>query len=135
MSPSARPDEAENAVRSFGRRHSWWRFAAPAVLVLLEEEPTHGYALLDRLPGLVPRSVRRADAGTLYRFLHTLEAEGFVRSTWSLPRSGPPRRVYSVTDAGRRELARWRGEIEREIAALQGLLARSSPAPPAPPAG
>lgn len=132
MSPGARPGEAENAARSFGRRHSWWRFTGAAVLVLLEEEPSHGYGLMDRLPELVPRSVRRSDAGTLYRFLHALEAEGFVRSTWSLPRSGPPRRVYSVTEAGHQELAWWRGEIEREIDALQGLLVRPPPSPTPP---
>lgn len=135
MPRPSRPNQTDNTARSFGRRQSWWRFTAPAVLALLEEKPSHGYELMDRLPGVVPPSVRRADAGTLYRFLRTIEAEGLVRSSWSLPVSGPPRRVYSVTDAGRHEIARWRGEVEREIEALQGLLDASRAAPPQRAAG
>jgi PadR family transcriptional regulator PadR len=92
-------------------------------LVLLQEAPAHGYELMDRLPTLLPRSVRGPDAGTFYKFLRALEAEGIVTSSWFAPESGPPRRVYSLTDVGRMEFDWWSREVERELEALEGLLA------------
>jgi PadR family transcriptional regulator PadR len=127
--------QGDGAARSFGRRQGWWRFTAPAVLVLLQEAPAHGYELMDRLSGVLPRQTRRPDAGTFYKFLRTLEAEGLVTSSWFAPESGPPRRVYSLTDAARTEFVWWSAEVERELVALEGLsvACRAAAQPAGPP--
>lgn len=44
------------------------------------------------------------DGPTLYRALRALEEDGVVRSQWELGVTGPERKVYSITESGRREL-------------------------------
>ena len=94
------------------------RFVEPAVLLLLRERPAHGYELLDRIAELAGESI---DMGNLYRVLRALEEESLVRSEWHGEGSGPARRSYELTDAGRTLLDSWAvslGETERRIGAF-----------------
>ncbi|MFF5423070.1 MULTISPECIES: helix-turn-helix transcriptional regulator [unclassified Streptomyces] len=82
------------------------------LLKLLDEAPRHGYEVIrlleERFQGLYAPS-----AGTVYPRLAKLEAEGLVTHA-----SEGGRKVYSITDAGRAELAARRAELddlEREI--------------------
>jgi DNA-binding PadR family transcriptional regulator len=82
------------------------------LLVLLEEAPRHGYEVIrlleERFQGLYAPS-----AGTVYPRLAKLEQEGLVTHT-----TEGGRKVYSLTDAGRAELAARQEELadlEREI--------------------
>ena len=84
-------------------------FLRPAILLLLREEPAHGYDLIERL---VPFGFERSDPGRLYRALRALEQDGFVRSAWEPSQAGPDRRIYEITRAGGEEL-------HREVAALE----------------
>lgn len=70
----------------------------PGVLLLLSEEPSHGYRLLEKLgrDGLY-----RGPRGVLYRALRSMEREGLLVSRWSDSGLGPPRRVYEATARGR----------------------------------
>ncbi|MFK0114342.1 helix-turn-helix transcriptional regulator [Streptomyces sp. NPDC090994] len=69
------------------------------LLKLLDEAPRHGYEVIrlleERFQGLYAPS-----AGTVYPRLAKLEAEGLVTHT-----TEGGRKVYSITDAGRAELA------------------------------
>jgi PadR family transcriptional regulator PadR len=87
------------------------RFAEPAVLLLLREQPGHGYDLLERIGELSGEPI---DMGNLYRVLRALEEEGLVRSEWHGEGSGPARRSYELTDGGRRLLDTW-AESLREM--------------------
>jgi len=78
-------------------------FLRPCLLLLLREQPGHGYDLLERLQAL---GFSGADPGGLYRALRTLEREGLVRSGWEPSRNGPDRRNYQLTRAGMEELHR-----------------------------
>ncbi|MEJ5199561.1 MAG: helix-turn-helix transcriptional regulator, partial [Anaerolineae bacterium] len=71
------------------------RFLEPCLLLLLRDDATHGYNLLDALDrfGFAPGTV---DASVVYRILREMEGEGWVSSQWDTAGSGPPRRVYSV---------------------------------------
>lgn len=104
------------------RRQAWRRFATPALLVLLNEEAAHGYGLLARLPELFPSVAEVPDAGSIYRLLRVLEAQGVVDSSWDAAGNGARRRVYSLTDAGRAQIATWSGAVEREVDSLRRLL-------------
>ncbi|MEV5881558.1 PadR family transcriptional regulator [Streptomyces sp. NPDC052020] len=75
------------------------------LLKLLDEAPRHGYEVIrlleERFQGLYAPS-----AGTVYPRLAKLEAEGLVTHT-----SEGGRKVYSITDTGRAELADRSGEL------------------------
>jgi DNA-binding PadR family transcriptional regulator len=75
------------------------------LLKLLDEAPRHGYEVIrlleERFQGLYAPS-----AGTVYPRLAKLEAEGLVTHA-----SEGGRKVYSITDAGREELAGRGGEL------------------------
>jgi PadR family transcriptional regulator len=61
----------------------------------------------------------RIDMGNLYRILRSLEREGLVSSTWDDNAPGPAKRIYVITQSGRRVLAQWVEafkEIEQQIA-------------------
>jgi PadR family transcriptional regulator len=95
------------------------RFSEPAVLLVLRDTPGHGYELLEGLQALMPGE--RIDMGNLYRILRSLEREGLVTSTWDDEAPGPAKRVYVITQSGRRVLAQWVGafkKIEQQIAAF-----------------
>ncbi|MBW3704710.1 PadR family transcriptional regulator, partial [Streptomyces griseus] len=75
------------------------------LLKLLDEAPRHGYEVIrlleERFQGLYAPS-----AGTVYPRLAKLEAEGLVTHA-----TEGGRKVYSITDAGREELAGRGGEL------------------------
>jgi PadR family transcriptional regulator, regulatory protein PadR len=92
-------------------------FLRPCVLLLLREEPAHGYDLLERLR---PLGFVRDDPGRLYRTLRALEDEGLVRSAWERSESGPDRRIYELTRKGVEELH----VAARSLAVARSLLGR-----------
>ena len=69
-----------------------------SVLLVLDDGPTYGY---DLPVLLAPLGLGGADRGFVYRTLRAMEAEGLVVSTWDASPSGPARRYYTVTPAGR----------------------------------
>lgn len=84
---------------------SWPRgYLRPCLLLLIAEEAAHGYDLLDRLEALGTPAI---DAGTLYRALRAMERDRVVESRWEVSPTGPARRTYRVTTAGRTELGGW----------------------------
>lgn len=85
-------------------------FMRPCLLLLLREQPGHGYDLLERL---APLGFGREDPGRLYRALRALEREGLVRSAWEPSTAGPDRRLYELTRAGMEELHGAVGELAR----------------------
>jgi len=78
-------------------------FLRPCLLLLLREQPGHGYDILERLQTL---GLSGDDPGGLYRALRTLERDGLVRSGWEPSQNGPDRRIYQLTRAGMEELHR-----------------------------
>ena len=86
------------------------RFGEPALLVLLKDGPTHGYELLERLPGLI--GDERVDVGNVYRALRALEDEELVVSEWRGDLPGPAKRTYTLTAQGEAVLASWLDSLE-----------------------
>lgn len=74
------------------------------VLALLEGEERYGYDLVTELSraGLV------ASEGTMYPLLSRLRKDTLVETTWQESPSGPPRRYYALTPAGKEALAGFR---------------------------
>ena len=95
-----------------------------AVLAVLAEEPTHGFAIARAMApeGEVGRvwSVRRP---LVYRAVETLTAMGLVRPAATVPsRSGPQRTVLEATPSGKRALTRWLRQPVAHVRDARSLL-------------
>lgn len=86
-----------------------------ALLGLLDWRPMHGYKL--RQYAKEYSWIYPMTNASIYPALHTLEQEGFVAHHSEI-HNGRARKVYAITDAGRRELRHW---LESPTAAPQSL--------------
>jgi DNA-binding PadR family transcriptional regulator len=80
-----------------------------AILVSLCEQSGSGYELTRRFD----RSIGYFWSAThqqIYRTLRTMEADGWVSARVVVQHGRPDKKVYTVSDAGRAELARWIAE-------------------------
>jgi PadR family transcriptional regulator, regulatory protein PadR len=93
------------------------------VLSLLTEEEFYGFDLVRRL-GEVDTLV--TSEGTIYPLLSRLRRDGWVTTSWAESESGPPRRYYAITPAGRAALAAFTGEWRRFRDGVDRLLGESS---------
>ena len=86
------------------------RFLRPYILLLLAEEPAHGYELIGRLAefGIDQSST---DPSILYRVLRVMEGEGLLSSSLDPSGSGPARKVYELTEEGREVLSMWAAKL------------------------
>jgi len=96
-------------------------FLYPALLLLLAEEPRHGYRLADSLLRLGFGPVDRA---SIYRALGELEADGLLHSWEASSTAGSARQVYGVTIDGMNMLGRWMDTVADERSALDHVLKR-----------
>lgn len=93
----------------------------PCLLLLIAEQPSHGYDLLDRLESLGTPPI---DAGTLYRNLRAMERDETVASSWEVSPSGPARRTYRITDRGRAELEEWASLLTASVRTIEEYVER-----------
>jgi PadR family transcriptional regulator AphA len=77
-----------------------------AILQLLTRNAASGYDLKKRFFSSVGHGWHAYDT-QIYRELKTLEASGLVTGKVAQGRSGPQRRLYSITDLGRESLSQW----------------------------
>ena len=92
------------------------------VLKSLQLGPMHGWGLSLRVEN-GSRSVLQLNQGSLYPALYRLEKQGFIRSTWDVSENNRRARFYSLTPAGRRQLAAERANWERLSGAVNLVLA------------
>lgn len=83
-------------------------YLRPCLLLLVAEQPSHGYDLLERLEDL---GLGATDPGGLYRTLRAMEREGLVTSHWETSSTGPARRTYTLTNEGTEWLHAWAGAL------------------------
>ena len=95
------------------------------ILSVLDDEDLYGYQIAQRIRARSGDRLAPSE-GTLYPALHRLEARGALQATWGPGESGPRRRYYRLTDAGRGLLAEARREWESyvtEVRAVAGAIA------------
>lgn len=80
------------------------------VLAILDQEDTYGYALTQRVKGVLDIS-----ESTLYPVLRRLQKEGCL-TVYDQPYQGRNRRYYAITHAGKGRLAeaRWEWQMFRD---------------------
>jgi transcriptional regulator len=66
--------------------------------------PIHGYAIARRIEQ-VSQGVLAMNQGTLYPMLLTLQQAGWITSKWGMSDTGRKVKFYSITKAGKKQLA------------------------------
>lgn len=83
--------------------------------------PVHGYTIAARLEQVSGGSLR-LNMGTLYPGLMRLEQRGLVRAKWGTSDNNRKARFYTITAAGRRQLATEKSQWDRMASIIQALL-------------
>jgi PadR family transcriptional regulator PadR len=78
----------------------------PVILVLLKEESSYGYEIMERLEEEF--GFEQINPGSVYRTLRQMEKEGLCESEWEISANGgPARRMYAISEAGETYLDAW----------------------------
>lgn len=99
------------------------------VLAILAESDSYGYAIIQRVRELSGGHLEWTD-GMLYPVLHRLERLGHVQARWETADSGRRRKYYSITPAGKSQLADDRRQWQAVDATLKALWRFVASAPP-----
>ena len=93
--------------------------AGPCILALLESGPRYGLEIVKQLDAA---GQLLTSQGTVYPLLGRLSDAGWVASDWQVANGERPRRYYTLTDSGHRELESFRDEWSRFSTAVDSLL-------------
>src|SRR4030095_5071927 len=74
------------------------------ILRILSLDSAHGYGIAQRLQQIT-REAGRVNQGSLYPALHRLEEKGWLKAEWRQSETGREAKFYSLTPAGRKQLA------------------------------
>jgi transcriptional regulator len=91
------------------------------VLKALQLGPFHGWGITNRIES-GSREVLHLNQGSLYPALYRLEKQGLIRSEWNVTENNRRARYYTLTPAGRRQLAAERASWERLSGAVNLVL-------------
>ena len=81
----------------------------------------HGYGIASRLKQ-VSEEVLQVGESSLYPALQRLLLNGWVKAEWGASENNRRARFYTLTPAGRKQLASERQEFERIVGAIQKVL-------------
>lgn len=91
------------------------------VLRTLVKGPLHGYAIAQRLR-IASNDVLHVGESSLYPALQRLLLNGWVAAAWGASENNRRARFYTLTAAGRRQLASEQAEFERMVNAITRVL-------------
>jgi transcriptional regulator len=87
------------------------------ILKTISLEPKHGWAIAKRIQQ-VSREALQVQQGSLYPALHRLEQQGWITAEWRATEAGRMAKFYSLSAAGRKQLAKELENWERLSAAI-----------------
>ena len=87
-------------------------------------EPMHGWAIAQRIQQ-ISDDLLRVQQGSLYPALHRLEHQGWITADWGASENNRRARFYSLTKAGRKQLAVEQSKWERLSAGVNLVLQRT----------
>ena len=91
------------------------------VLRTLVRGPNHGYGIAQRVREL-SEDVFQVGESSLYPALQRLTLDGYIKPEWGQSDNNRRARYYTLTPAGRKQLAAEQKEFERVITAVQLVL-------------
>jgi len=95
------------------------------ILQTLRWGPRHGYGLAQMIRAN-SHNLLRVETGSLYPALHRLAKRKWIAAEWGVSENGQRVRVYTLTPAGRKQLAAERSKWERLTHALAALMLEPS---------
>jgi transcriptional regulator len=87
------------------------------ILKTISLEPKHGWAIAKRIQQ-VSGEVLQVQQGSLYPALHRLEQQGWIKAKWAESETGRQAKFYTLTAAGRAQLASETANWNRLSAAI-----------------
>ena len=91
------------------------------VLRALSAGPRHGYGIAERIRQ-VSEEVLHVGESSLYPALQRLLLNGWVKAEWGASDNNRRARYYTLTPAGRKQLAAEEREFERVVSAIRLVL-------------
>ena len=91
------------------------------ILKSLVSGAKHGYAIVEHLR-VTSNDVLHVGESALYPALQRLLLNGWANAEWGVSEANRRARYYTLTPAGRKQLAEERGEFERMVRAIQHVL-------------
>ena len=91
------------------------------VLKTLARERMHGYGIAQHLKS-ISGDVLQVGESSLYPALQRLLLNGYVAAEWGVSENNRRARYYTLTSAGRKQLAAERHEFDRMILAIHRVL-------------
>lgn len=91
------------------------------ILKALTFGPKHGYAILEHVR-VTSHDVLQVGESALYPALQRLLINGWATASWGMSENHRKARYYTITAAGRRQLAGERAAFTRMIRAIQHVL-------------
>ena len=98
------------------------RHLRPTILAILAEAPLHGYAIVEQLARSPLMNGCKPDRPGVYRALDAMDKQGVVAHAWSPSQSGPAKRLYKLTPAGRTCLRKWTATLDNYRQGLDALV-------------
>lgn len=74
------------------------------ILKALQRGPIHGFGIAGQIRQM-SRDLLQVEQGSLYPALYRLEEQGWIEAEWGLSENNRRARFYSLTPAGRKQLA------------------------------
>jgi PadR family transcriptional regulator, regulatory protein PadR len=87
--------------------------------------PLHGYGIARRIEQVAEGSLA-LNQGTIYPALLRLEQKGWIKSEWGMSENNRRARFYSITKAGKKQLAVEADLWSRTVAMMSRLLEEQS---------
>ena len=91
------------------------------ILKALQLEPMHGFGISIRIRQ-ISNEVLQVEQGSLYPALYRLEEQGWIKAEWGVSDNNRRARFYSLTAAGRKQLASETANWERLAGAINLVL-------------
>jgi len=91
------------------------------ILQTLRRQPMHGYALAETIRQ-GSNNLLQVEEGTLYPALLRMLKAGWVSSEWGVSARNRRVRIYSITAAGRQQLAREVSAFERMLEGFRRVM-------------
>ncbi len=92
----------------------------PALLLLINEQARHGYALI---PALEDLGITKIHPSVVYRTLRQMDELGWIEFKWDTENEqGPPRKIFNLTEKGKEAHQTWQEELAKAQDSIQVML-------------
>jgi PadR family transcriptional regulator, regulatory protein PadR len=81
----------------------------------------HGYGIVAHIES-VSDDLLNVEEGSLYPALHRMEQSSWIRSEWAVTEAGRKARFYSLTAAGKKQLAEREKNWQQVVKGVQAIL-------------